>query len=151
MKYKIYFTILSRNYITIFLQKFSKKKENKFSSFKITNLKLYKTFYSRSYRISPPFIACPNEKTASLIFREEAALAFFTRPSSPLPPLSPSRRNVAPLSHNFRHAHGAHACACILWNSKGVVFFPSPLLVPACRQPFQPRLPPFFPRDRQPA
>lgn len=54
---------------------------------------------------------------------------------------APPPRNVVPLSHNFRHAHGAHACACILWNSKGVVFFPSPLLVD---NPFSPVFRHFF-------
>lgn len=85
MKYKIYFTILSRNYITIFLQKFSKKKENKFSSFKITNLKLYKTFYSRSYRIFPPLQRVPMRRQLLLFFARRLPSHFSRAP----PPLSP--------------------------------------------------------------
>lgn len=75
-----------------------------------------------------------------LFFARRLPSSFFTRPSSPPP------RNVAPLSHNFRHAHGAHACACILWNSKGVVFslpfhsWPTPLV----DNPFSPVFRHFF-------
>lgn len=88
MKYKIYFTILSRNYITIFLQKFSKKKENKFSSFKITNLKLYKTFYSRSYRIFPPLQRVPMRRQLLLFFARRLP-SHFSRAPPPLFPPSP--------------------------------------------------------------
>lgn len=88
MKYKIYFTILSRNYITIFLQKFSKKKENKFSSFKITNLKLYKTFYSRSYRIFPPLQCVPMRRQLLLFFARRLP-SHFSRAPPPLFPPSP--------------------------------------------------------------
>lgn len=89
MKYKIYFTILSRNYITIFLQKFSKKKENKFSSFKITNLKLYKTFYSRSYRIFSPLQRVPMRRQLLLFFARRLPSHFSRAPPPLFPPSSP--------------------------------------------------------------